>query len=84
MSFLVQQFNNLNLPNYLPGMVLDSGAMSTTAIYNLPAANYATVSIPSANIYVAVSAGGPAVTAFLGRHGFDVSNIMSTIKKMRS
>jgi len=55
MSFLVQQFNNLNLPNYLPGMVLDSGAMSTTAIYNLPAANYATVSIPSANIYVAGS-----------------------------
>ena len=31
-----------------------------------------------------LSAGGPAVTAFLGRHGFDVSNIMSTIKKMRS
>lgn len=51
MSFLVQQFNNANLPNYIPGMVLDSLAQSTTGIYALPPANLATATLPSSAVY---------------------------------
>lgn len=51
MSFLVQQFNNLNLPNLIPGMVLDSEAQSTTGIYALSAASYATATLASVAVY---------------------------------
>lgn len=51
MSFLVQQFNNANLPNYIPGMVLDSLAQGTTGIYAIPPSNLATVTLASAAVY---------------------------------